>query len=95
MQVLQKPVQLLERVENSKVPVWDLWGGWHFSTAPALNEIHVLAALSRHPCRSTHSAPPAFSLHPSRVLWRLNVLGMKIKGKSMSTSRNIRLTPSL
>jgi hypothetical protein len=27
--------------------------------------------LSRHPCRSAHGAPPAFSLHPSRVLCRL------------------------
>jgi hypothetical protein len=46
----------LERVENSKMPAWNLWGGWHFSTVPALNEIHVLAALSWHPCLDPQSA---------------------------------------
>ena len=41
------------------------------SVGPRRTDIHVLAALSRHPCRSTHSAPPAFGLHPSRVRRRL------------------------
>jgi len=42
-------------------------------------DIHVLAALSRHPCRSAHSASSAFGLHQSRD-WRcLSWLCMKIK----------------
>ena len=52
------------------------------SVGPRRTDIHVLAALSRHPCRSSHSTPPAFSLHPSRVLLCLACCGMKIKSKS-------------
>src|ERR1700712_997401 len=49
------------------------------SVGPRRTDIHVLAALSRHPCRSAHSASSAFSLHPSRD-WRcLGFLRMKIK----------------
>jgi hypothetical protein len=39
------------------------------SVGPRRTDIHVLTALSRHPCRSTHSASSTFGLHPSRV-WR-------------------------
>jgi hypothetical protein len=39
---------------------------------PRRTDIHVLAALSRHPCRSSHSTPPTFSLHQSRALWCLD-----------------------
>ena len=39
-------------------------------------------ALSPHPCGSTHSAKPAFSLHPSRDGCRLGVMCLKIKIKS-------------
>jgi hypothetical protein len=42
------------------------------SVGPRRTDIHVLAALSRHPCRSAHAAPPAFGLHPSRDWCRLN-----------------------
>jgi len=49
------------------------------SVGPRRTDIHVLAALSRHPCRSAHSASSAFGLHPSRDLCRLNYLRMKIK----------------
>jgi len=45
------------------------------SVGPRRTDIHVLAALSRHPCRSAHSAPPAFGLHPSRVRRRLCLRG--------------------
>jgi hypothetical protein len=49
---------------------------------PRRTDIHVLTALSRHPCRSAHSASSAFGLHPSRD-WRcLGFLCMKIKSRS-------------
>jgi hypothetical protein len=38
------------------------------SVGPRRTDIHVLTALSRHPCRLAHSSSPAFGLHPSRVL---------------------------
>ena len=50
------------------------------SVGPRRTDIHVLAALSPHPCGSAHCASPAFSLHPSRVLRCLDLLRMKIKG---------------
>ncbi|MCF7543655.1 hypothetical protein, partial [Pseudomonas petrae] len=52
------------------------------SVGPRRTDIHVLTALSPHPCGSAHSAKPAFSLHPSRDWRRLDVLRMKIKIKS-------------
>ena len=39
------------------------------SVGPRRTDIHVLTALSPHPCGSAHCARPAFSLHPSRD-WR-------------------------
>jgi hypothetical protein len=49
---------------------------------PPPSAIHGRGRLSRHPCRSAHSAPPAFSLHPSRDVWYLACCGMKIKSES-------------
>jgi hypothetical protein len=49
------------------------------SVGPRRTDIHVLTALSPHPCGSAHCASSAFSLHPSRVLRRLDVLRMRIK----------------
>ncbi|MGA3683819.1 hypothetical protein, partial [Pseudomonas graminis] len=46
---------------------------------PRRTDIHVLTALSPHPCGSAHSAKPPFSLHPSRVWCRLGFLRLKIK----------------
>jgi hypothetical protein len=51
---------------------------------PRRTDIHVLTALSPHPCGSAHCAKPAFSLHPSRDLWCSGFLRMKIKIKSKS-----------
>ena len=51
------------------------------SVGPRRTDIHVLTALSPHPCGSAHSARPAFSLHQSRDWRRLDVLRMKIKIK--------------
>jgi len=57
------------------------------SVGPRRTDIHVLTALSRHPCRSAHCARPAFSLHPGRD-WRCLVfLRMKIKSKSRSRAK--------
>jgi hypothetical protein len=42
------------------------------SVGPPPSAIHGRGRLSRHPCRSAHCTPPAFSLHPSRVLWCLD-----------------------
>src|SRR4051812_5935115 len=42
------------------------------SVAPRRTDIHVLTALSPHPCGSTHCASSTFGLHPSRVLRCLN-----------------------
>jgi hypothetical protein len=56
------------------------------SVGPRRTDIHVLAALSRHPCRSAHSAPPAFSLHPSRVLCCLGYRALRNKIKSERSS---------
>jgi hypothetical protein len=49
------------------------------SVCPRRTDIHVLTALSPHPCGSAHCAKPAFSLHPSRDGCRLDWLCMKIK----------------
>jgi hypothetical protein len=55
--------------------------------------------LSRQPCRSTHSTPPAFSLHPSRDGCRLDcrVLRSKIKSERSSGSfpRSLWETPEV
>jgi hypothetical protein len=57
------------------------WFGASFVSVPSLRRrsvgpppsaIHGGGRLSRHPCRSAHSTSPAFSLHPSRDLWRPN-----------------------
>jgi hypothetical protein len=53
------------------------------SVGPRRTDIHVLTALSRHPCRSAHSTSPAFSLHPSRDLCRLNFRALRSKIKSL------------
>jgi len=55
---------------------------------PRRTGIHALTALSPHPCGSTHSAKPAFSLHPSRDRRRLGGMCLKIKIKSRSKSRS-------
>jgi hypothetical protein len=49
------------------------------SVGPRRTDIHVLTALSPHPCGSAHCALSAFGQRPSRVLRRLDVLRMKIK----------------
>jgi hypothetical protein len=51
---------------------------------PRRTDIHVLTALSLHPCGSAHCASSAFGLHPGRVLRRLEFLCSKIKIKSKS-----------
>ncbi len=56
------------------------------SVGPRRTDIHVLTALSRHPCRSAHSASSAFGLHPSRDWRRLSFLRMKITINSRSRS---------
>ncbi len=52
------------------------------SVGPRRTDIHVLTALSPHPCGSAHSASSAFGLHPSRVLRCLDFLRMKTKSRS-------------
>ena len=65
------------------------------SVGPRRTDIHVLTALSPHPCGSAHSASPSFGLHPSRD-WRwLNVMCMKIKIKIKHRSKASRLKPVL
>ncbi len=64
------------------------------SVGPRRTDIHVLTALSPHPCGSAHCARPAFSLHPSRV-WRcLGFLRMKIKSKADQKQIRSRSTAS-
>jgi hypothetical protein len=48
---------------------------------PRRTDIHVLAALSPHPCGSAHCASSAFGLHPSRVGRRLGFLCTRVKIK--------------
>jgi hypothetical protein len=52
------------------------------SVGPRRTDIHVLTALSPHPCGSAHCARPAFSLHPSRDRRCLGSTWLKIKIKS-------------
>ncbi len=60
------------------------------SVGPHRTDIHVLTALSRHPCRSAHSASSTFGLHPSRD-WRcLSLLCMKIKSRSRADQEQIK-----
>ncbi len=60
------------------------------SVGPRRTDIHVLTALSPHPCGSAHSARPPFSLHPSRD-WRcLDFLCTKIKSKSRSKASRLK-----
>jgi hypothetical protein len=64
------------------------------SVGPRRTDIHVLTALSPHPCGSTHCAKPAFSLHPSRD-WRcLRFLRMKIKSISKADQELIKGFPA-
>jgi hypothetical protein len=63
---------------------------WQRSVGPRRTDIHVLAALSRHPCRSAHCATPAFSLHPSRNLCRLGYRALRSKIKSERGLRFLR-----
>jgi hypothetical protein len=67
------------------------WFGGSFVAVPSLRRrsvgpppsaIHGGGRLSRHPCRSAHSTSPAFSLHPSRDLWRLDYCALRSKIKS-------------
>ena len=59
------------------------------SVGPRRTDIHVLTALSPHPCGSTHSARPAFSLHQSRV-WRcLDLLRRKDQKQSKADQEQI------
>jgi hypothetical protein len=69
----------LKRHQVTKCP--GSWLGSSFVGVPSLRRrsvgtppsaIHGEGRLSRHPCRSAHSTPPAFSLHPSHVLWCLD-----------------------
>jgi hypothetical protein len=53
---------------------------------PPPSAIHGGGRLSRHPCRSAHYAPPAFSLHPSRDLWCLDFRALRSKIKSERSS---------
>jgi len=48
--------------------------------------IHGPMRLSRHPCRSAHSTPPAFSLHPSRDVWCLDGCVRRSRSRSRSTA---------
>ena len=70
------------------------WLGSSFVGIPSLRrrsvgsrrtDIHVLTALSPHPCRSAHSARPTFSLHQGRDLCRLGYLRKKIKSRSTAS----------
>jgi hypothetical protein len=56
------------------------------SVGPRRTDIHVLAALSRHPCRSAHSTPPAFSLHPSRDWCRLDYCVRRSRSTATATA---------
>jgi hypothetical protein len=56
------------------------------SVGPPPSAIHGGGRLSRHPCRSAHCAPPAFSLHPSRDLCRLDFRALRSKIKSERSS---------
>ena len=38
----------------------------------------------RHPCRSSHSTTPAFSLHPRRVLWCLDFRALEEVGLELT-----------
>jgi hypothetical protein len=53
---------------------------------PRRTDIHVLTALSRHPCRSAHSTSPAFSLHPSRDLRCLGSCVRRSRSRSTATA---------
>jgi hypothetical protein len=60
------------------------------SVGPRRTDIHVLTALSRHPCGSAHCASSAFGLHPSRD-WRcLSLLRRKIKSRSEADQERIK-----
>ena len=63
------------------------------SVGPRRTDIHVLTALSPHPCGSAHCARPAFSLHPSRDWCRLGVMCMKIKIKCRSKASRLQPVP--
>jgi hypothetical protein len=52
---------------------------------PLPSAIHGGGQLSPHPCGSAHSARPAFSLHPSRDLCRLDFLRRRSKAKQSNS----------
>ena len=64
------------------------------SVGPRRTDIHVLTALSPHPCGSTHSASSAFGLHPSRDRCRLNFMGTKITSGSQADHERIKSFPA-
>jgi hypothetical protein len=64
------------------------------SVGPRRTDIHVLTALSPHPCGSTHSASSAFGLHPSRDRCRLNFLRTKITSGSRADHERIKSFPA-
>jgi hypothetical protein len=78
----------LKRHQVTKCP--SSWLGSSFVGIPSLRRRSVGppptpnqggGRLSRHPCRSAHSAPPAFGLHPSRDWCRLNFRALRSKIK--------------
>jgi hypothetical protein len=92
----------LKRHQVTKCP--GSWLGASFVSVPSLRRrsvgpppsaIHGGGRLSRHPCRSTHSTSPAFSLHPSRDLWRLGYCALRSKIKSERQRRSSILTQFL
>jgi hypothetical protein len=67
------------------------------SVGPRRTDIHVLTALSPHPCGSAHCARPAFSLHPSRVwrclgflCWKSRADPEQIKSRSRADQEQIK-----
>ncbi|OQR29767.1 hypothetical protein BWR59_20115 [Pseudomonas sp. Bc-h] len=61
---------------------------------PPPSAIHGGGRLSRHPCRSAHSTSPAFGLHPSRDLCRLNYRVRRSGSGSGSTASSL-IVPTL
>jgi hypothetical protein len=83
----------LKRHQVTKCP--GSWFGASFVSVPSLRRrsvgpppsaIHGGGRLSRHPCRSTHSTSPAFSLHPSRDLWCLGCCALKARARARDTA---------
>jgi hypothetical protein len=64
------------------------------SVGPPPSAIHGGGRLSRHPCRSAHSTPPAFSLHPSRDLWCLGCCALKARTRARARDAALPLSRS-